>query len=70
MDFSLTGNFVRKIARKAALASFAGFFLLGILGRSKVWIQGVSAFIIVLLSYVIFYILLDPKLSDFCIFGE
>ncbi len=31
MDFSLTGNFVRKIARKAALASFVGFFLLGVL---------------------------------------
>lgn len=31
MDFSLTGNFVRKIARKAALASFAGFFLLGVI---------------------------------------
>ncbi len=31
MDFLLTGNFVRKIARKAALVSFVGFFLLGVI---------------------------------------
>jgi hypothetical protein len=37
-------------------------FLLILMGRSKVWIQGVSAFIIVSVSYLIFYILLEIKL--------
>ena len=37
-------------------------FLLVLMGRSKVWIQGVSAFIIVFVSYLIFYVLLDIKL--------
>lgn len=33
-------------------------FSLGIMGRSKVWVQGVSALMITLVSYVVFYILL------------
>jgi len=37
-------------------------FLLSIIERSKVWIQGLSAFAIALASYVIFFILLDIKL--------
>ena len=37
-------------------------FLFVLMRGAKLWIQGVSAFIIVLLSYVIFYILLDIKL--------
>jgi hypothetical protein len=37
-------------------------FSIGIMGRSKVWVQGVSAFIITLVSYVIFYILLSIAL--------
>ena len=37
-------------------------FLIGITGRTKVWIQGVSAFLIVLGSYFVFYILLDIRL--------
>ena len=37
-------------------------FCLGIMGRSKVWILGVSALIITVGSYVIFYILLDIQL--------
>lgn len=37
-------------------------FLLGIMGRSKVWVQGVSALIITLASYIIFNILLGVQL--------
>jgi membrane protein implicated in regulation of membrane protease activity len=37
-------------------------FSIGIMGRSKVWVQGVSALIITLVSYVIFYILLSIAL--------
>jgi len=37
-------------------------FLISIMGRSKVWIPGVSAFIIVLVTYVIFHLLLDVRL--------
>ena len=37
-------------------------FCLGIMGRSKVWINVASALLITLGSYVIFYILLDIRL--------
>jgi hypothetical protein len=37
-------------------------FSLWIMGRSKIWVHGISALIITLLSYVIFYILLDIAL--------
>ena len=39
-------------------------FLLCIMKRSKVWIMGMSALAIALISYVIFYILLDVKLPN------
>ena len=38
------------------------FFLIGMMGRSKVWIRVISAFIIVLVSYFIFYFFLDVRL--------
>jgi hypothetical protein len=37
-------------------------FSIAIMGRSKVWVQGVRALIITLVSYVIFYILLSIAL--------
>jgi putative tricarboxylic transport membrane protein len=37
-------------------------FSIGIMGRSKVWVQGVSALIITLVSYIIFYIFLSIAL--------
>jgi hypothetical protein len=37
-------------------------FSIGTMGRSKVWVQGVSALIITLFSYAIFYILLSIAL--------
>jgi hypothetical protein len=37
-------------------------FSIGIMGRSKVWVQGVSALIITLGSYAIFCILLSIAL--------
>ena len=37
-------------------------FLLGIMGRLKLWVRGATVFIIVSLSYFIFYFLLDVKL--------
>ena len=38
------------------------FFLLGVMGRTKVWVRGVNALIVTLASYVIFYRLLDVRL--------
>jgi hypothetical protein len=37
-------------------------FSIGIMGRSKIWIRGVSALIITLVSYIIFYIFLSIAL--------
>jgi len=37
-------------------------FLLGIMGKPKVWVQGVTALMITVVSYVIFYFLLDVRL--------
>jgi putative tricarboxylic transport membrane protein len=37
-------------------------FLLGVMGRTKVWVRGVNALIVTLASYVIFYKLLDVRL--------
>jgi membrane protein implicated in regulation of membrane protease activity len=37
-------------------------FSIGIMGRWKVWVQGVSGLIITLVSYFIFYMLLGVQL--------
>ena len=39
-------------------------FLLGIVGRSKVWVRGVNALIVTLASYLVFCILLDVRLPN------
>jgi hypothetical protein len=39
-------------------------FSIGIMGRSKVWIPGISGLIITLLSYFIFYTLLGVQLPE------
>jgi len=38
------------------------FFSLGIMGRSKVWVHGISGLMITLASYLIFYTLLGVQL--------
>jgi putative tricarboxylic transport membrane protein len=37
-------------------------FLFGLIGRPRLWIQGVSALITVLITYIIFYMWLDVQL--------
>ena len=41
---------------------FLMIFLLGVMKGSRIWVQGVTALLIVLSSYVIFYLCLDIKL--------
>jgi len=38
------------------------FFLLGVVGRTRVWVRGVNALMVASASYVIFYMLLNVRL--------